>query len=174
MNEEAAAPRTTLAGAVHRLGAKPRAPGERGLPKPEILEARLGPGGVDRDFNVYRQDTKHGDPAMAVLLLPLETVDELNREGWPVRPGDLGENVTTEGIAYAELAAPRTLRVGAALLRTTKKCDPCTNLYELPYVGKSHGPKFLRATLGRRGWYASVLEPGVVRKGDRIELLSTA
>ena len=50
----------------------------------------------------------------------------------------------------------------------SRACDPCTNLYLLPYVGKSKGPQFLKVMLGRRGWYARVLEEGSVRAGDPI------
>ncbi len=158
-------------GEVVRLGAKPRTPGQRGLPKPELLEATLTERGVEGDYNHYRETSRHGDPQMAILLMPVETLEELNAEGWPVRPGDLGENITTRGVPYAELAPPRRLRAGGAKLLTTKACDPCDNLYALPYVGAREGPRFLKTTLGRRGWFARVEVGGTVRRGDRIELL---
>jgi MOSC domain-containing protein YiiM len=87
-----------------------------------------------------------------------------------VRPGDLGENVTTGGIPYDAFQPPKRVRVGGAILETTKPCTPCTNLYLLPYVGHAKGPAFLKATLGRRGWYARVLDEGTVRRGDPIEI----
>lgn len=156
-------------GTVRRLGAKPRAPHEHGLPKAELPEAWILPGGVDGDYNLYRQTERAGDPDMAILLLPEETISDLNGEGWPVRPGDLGENVTTSGIPYIALCPPTRLRVGDAVLETSKPCEPCTNLYLLPYVGEAGGPAFLKAMLGRRGWFARVVTPGRVRRGDRIE-----
>ena len=158
-------------GEVVRLGAKPQTPGQRGLPKPELVEATFTPQGVVGDYNHYRQTSRHGDPAMAILVMPIETLEDLNREGWPVRPGDLGENVTTRGFAYDDLAPPRRLRLGGAVLTTTKPCEPCDNLYALPYVGKTKGPQFLKTILGRRGWFAQVDAGGMVRRGDRIELL---
>lgn len=158
-------------GSVYRLGAKAKVAGEHGLPKPELAEAEFTAGGVAGDYNLYRQTQKHGDPEMAILLMPLETLTELNREGWAVRPGDLGENVTTSGIPYADLAPPRRVRLGKAVVRVAKPCEPCDNLFLLPYVGPARGPAFLKAMLGRRGWFAAVETPGVVRKGDRVELL---
>lgn len=155
---------------VHRLAAKGRREGEHGLPKPEIPVAELSFDGVRGDYNVYRQEEKRGDPAMALLVLPLETIEELNRDGWPVRPGDLGENITTRGVPYDRLEPPARFSLGSARVETTKACTPCTNLYLLPYVGRERGPKFLRATLGRRGWYARVLTPGTVRTGDPLAL----
>ena len=157
-------------GTVVRIGAKGETPGERGLPKPERASARFLHAGVEGDFNVYRQQEKGGDPNMGVLLLPEETLSDLNGDGWPVRPGDLGENVTTSGIPYEALAPGRRIRIGEAVLETTKACDPCTNLYLLPYVGAERGPRFIKAMLGRRGWYARVVREGVVHRGDRIEV----
>ncbi len=63
-------------------------------------------------------------------------IDGLVREGWPVRPGDLGENLTVGGIAEAALKPGTRLRAGALLLELTKACDPCDEVYSLPYVGQ--------------------------------------
>jgi MOSC domain-containing protein YiiM len=156
-------------GRVRRLSRKPQTPGQRGLPKPAVPEARITVRGVEGDYNVFRHDEAHDDPAMAILLMPFETLNELVREGWPVRPGDVGENITTEGIAYDAFAPGDRFRVGGALLEITKPCTPCDNLFQLPYVGPERGPEFLKATLGRRGWYAKVLEEGTVRTNDRVE-----
>ncbi len=158
-------------GRVYRLGAKGAKAGERGLPKPELQEVNLLRTGVEGDYNLFRQVKRGGDPGMALLLLPKETLDQLRTEGWSVSPGDMGENVTTEGIPYDALRPPRSLRLGSALAETTKACDPCDNLFLLPSIGPTRGPAFLKATLGRRGWYARILVEGRVRRGDRIELL---
>jgi MOSC domain-containing protein YiiM len=166
------APVAVPPGTVRRLGAKPKIAGQRGLPKPEREEARFTFAGVEGDYNLYRQTEKAGAPEMAVLLVAEETLAELNREGWPVRPGDLGENVTTSGIPYAALAPPQRLRLGAVVVESTKPCVPCDNLYLLPYVGARRGPEFVRTLLHRRGWFARVVREGTVRRGDPIELVS--
>ncbi len=160
-------------GFVYRLGSKGKRAGERGLPKPEVGQAEILAEGLEGDYNVYRQTERAGDPAMALLLIPLETIEALNRDGWPVRPGDLGENVTTRGVRYEELRPGRRFRIGSAVVEISKACDPCTNLYTLPYVGDAKGPAFLRATLGRRGWYARVVTPGRTRRGDPVERVAT-
>jgi MOSC domain-containing protein YiiM len=104
-----------------------------------------------------------------LLVLPLETIRELNAEGWAVQVGDLGENITTAGIPYRSFAPGKTYAVGRAEIQITKRCDPCTNLYLLPYVGETKGPEFLKVMSGRRGWYASVLREGLIAEGDSIE-----
>jgi MOSC domain-containing protein YiiM len=160
---------STPAGRVVALHVKPEVPGEHGLPKPEVAVARFTAAGAVGDFNRFRHEERHDDPRMAILLLPQETIEQLNREGWPVRSGDVGENVTTAGIPYDAFVPGSRWRVGAAHLEITKPCTPCDNLLLLPYVGAPRGAEFLKTTLGRRGWYARVLVEGSVRPGDPIE-----
>jgi len=155
-------------GRVLEIHRKPETPGEHGLPKPSVRSARLTRHGVEGDFNRWRHETQADDPAMAILVIPRETIDQLNREGWPVRPGDLGENITSAGIQYDDFAPGRRFRAGEAVLEVTKACTPCDNLYLLPYVGATKGPEFLKLMQGRRGWYARVVQEGTVRAGDRL------
>ncbi|MCI4345450.1 MAG: MOSC domain-containing protein [Thermoplasmata archaeon] len=158
---------------VHALHRKPETPGEHGLPKPRAEQIEVTERGVVGDFNRYRHEEKADDPTSAVLLLPLETLEELQREEWPVHPGDLGENITTQGVPLEELRPGVRLRAGAAELEVTRICDPCRNLYLLPYVGPERGPEFVRTLLDRRGWYARVLKSGAIRVGDAITLTPT-
>jgi MOSC domain-containing protein YiiM len=151
---------------------KPQVPGEFGLPKHAVREAEVLASGLRGDFNNYRQEELHGDPDSAILLMPEEVLSSLRSEGWPVRPGDLGENLLLRGVRYEELAPGHRLRVGAAVsLTTTRACDPCDRLATLPYVGKERGPAFVKTMLHRRGWYARVVGPGPVRVGDPVAFL---
>ncbi len=159
-------------GRVVSLHVKAEVPGEHGLPKPEVPSVRFTAEGAVGDFNRFRHEERHDDPRMAILLFPIETIEELNREGWPVRPGDVGENVTTAGIPYAAFAVGSRWRMGEAHVEISKPCDPCDNLFLLPYVGRERGPEFLRTMLGRRGWYGRVVGEGPVRTGDPIALES--
>jgi MOSC domain-containing protein YiiM len=168
---EARASSPATRGLVTGLHLKPEVPSEHGLPKPSVLETRIRRSGLEGDFNRYRHEEKRDDEGMAVLLMPRETIEELNREGWPVRPGDLGENVVSSGIAYNAFAPGRHVAIGEALLEISKPCTPCDNLYLLPYVGSGRGPAFLKTMVDRRGWYARVIREGAVRVGDPIELL---
>ncbi|MGA8604621.1 MAG: MOSC domain-containing protein [Thermoplasmata archaeon] len=161
--------RSHVAGRVIELHRKAEVAGEHGLPKPSVHEAFVSRSGLVGDFNRFRHEEKKDDPAMALLLVPRETLAELSREGWPVRPGDLGENLTTEGIGYDAFVPGRRFRAGEATLEISKACTPCDNLFLLPYVGPARGPEFLKVMLDRRGWYARVLHEGRVRAGDRIE-----
>lgn len=157
-------------GSVRQINVKPERPGEHWLPKMPVPMVELGPSGPRGDFNRYRHEELHDEADSAVLLVAHETLEEVRQEGWPVHAGDLGENFTTEGIPNAEFRPGRTVEIGPALLQVSRACDPCTNLYLLPYVGERLGPKFVKAMVGRRGWYASVVRPGTVRVGDPVTL----
>ena len=163
-------PVQALRGKVSALHRKAQVRGEHGLPKPAVDEVTVDRAGIVGDFNRFRHEERRDDPNMAVLLIPQETLEELNREGWPVRSGDLGENITTVGLAYSAFQPGTRVRVGSALLEVAKPCDPCDNLYLLPYVGRERGPEFLRTMLGRRGWFARVVREGRVHADDPIEL----
>lgn len=158
-----------LRGQVRSLHRKPETGSEHGLPKPSVFDLIVRRSGVEGDFNRYRHEEQHDEPNQAVLLMPVEMIRSLNTEGWPIREGDLGENITTEGIAYGEFHPGDRFRVGESVLEVSKPCDPCTNLYLLPYVGETKGPGFVKTMLHRRGWYAAVIREGRVRIGDAIE-----
>lgn len=154
---------------VTQVNVKREVPGQPGLPKFPVGSVEVGTEGVAGDFNRYRHERLRDDPDSAVLLVATETLRELQAAGWPVAPGDLGENITLSELAPHRLRPGVVLRVGGATVQVSRACDPCTNLYSLPYVGPDRGPEFLKATLGRRGWYARVLAPGRVRPGDAVE-----
>jgi MOSC domain-containing protein YiiM len=153
---------------VERIGVKPETPGERGLPKPEVDEVRLGPAGLDGDFNRYREEKLDGDLDSAVLIVTAELIEQLNTEGWPVKPGDLGENLTTVGLDYDSLEPGQLFRVGSeVVLEITRLCQPCEYLGLLPYVG-SEVDAAVKAMVDRRGRYAKVRVGGTIRRRDPI------
>lgn len=158
-------------GWVRSLHRKPETGLEHGLPKPTVPRLQILRGGIDGDFNRYRHEEQHDEPNQAVLLMPIEMLHQLNADGWPIQEGDIGENITTEGIPYNAFSPGGRFTVGEAVLEVSKPCTPCTNLELLPYVGHESGPRFLQTMLGRRGWYASVVTEGWVRTGDPIRRL---
>jgi MOSC domain-containing protein YiiM len=153
---------------VRQVNVKSQTEGERGLPKKPVDSAFVSFAGVQGDFNVYRHEEHMDDPDSALLIMPIETINELNSEGWPIKPGDLGENLTTSGLSYDSFDIGKAFTAGEATFQISRACDPCDNLFLLPYVGRSKGPEFLKVMLGRRGWYARVLKEGRVRAQDQI------
>lgn len=159
----------SVSGRIVRLQRKPREGRSRGIPKRPVDELTITEEGVDGDFNRWRTEKAAGDPDQAVLLLSEEVLAELNAEGWPVRPGDLGENLLLAGLPADSLVPGARVRAGEVELEISKRCDPCVVLYGLPYVGQERGPTFVRTMRGRRGWFARVIRGGVLRVGMGIE-----
>jgi len=153
-------------GNVFQINVKPEIVEQRGLPKYATQRALVTSSGLHGDFNRWRHEEAHDDLAMAILLMPLESIEELRGEGWPIKPGDIGENFTTEGIPYNSFAPGKRYQIGKAVIRITKPCDPCSNLYALPNIGEDKD--IVKAPYNRRGWYASVESEGWVAKGDSI------
>ena len=106
-------------------------------------------------------------------MLHAELFAELAARGFRLRPGDMGENVTTQGIDLLALPAGARLRLGAeALVEVTGLRNPCVQI-------EAFQPGLLKAVLGRdangglirkAGIMAIVLEGGEVRPGDSIEI----
>ena len=164
-------------GRVVQINRKPETVGQHGLPKLPVETIHVSFYGLDGDFNRFRRDVKNDDPNRAVMLLPLETIQQLNAEGWPVNPGDMGENITTEGIPYDDFVVGDQYRIGEVIIQIAEPCTACKNLESLPYVTEAKSTEFISSLtrvrsgefMNRRGWYAAVVSEGVIAKGDDIE-----
>ena len=159
-----------MRGRVVQLHLKPREGRARGLPKRTVTQLTITPNGVEGDFNRWRTEEANGDPDQAVLLLSQEILLALREEGWPVQAGELGENITLADLPPDALQRGVRVKLAGVVLEVSKACDPCTLLFTLPYVGVKRGPEFLRTMMGRRGWFARVVQGGIVRAGTLVEV----
>ena len=73
-------------------------------------------------------------------------------------------------IDYKEITAGQKYLIGEAEIEISFICEPCTNLYKLPYIGTQRGPEFMAAIMNRRGWYARVLKEGHISVGNSFVL----
>lgn len=127
---------------------------------PEVT-GRVG-GGLAGDSHAAR--TKR-----AVLVVDRSTLDDLG-----LRPGDLREQVTVDGLRGVTGLAPDTLlRLGGITLRVNGPCEPCTHIGEMLEVAD---PEELRMSLlGRRGAVCTVVvADGPARVGDAVQVLEPA
>jgi MOSC domain-containing protein YiiM len=85
----------------------------------------------------------------------------------PLTPGALGENFTTKGILETDVYIGDIWRVGTALVQITQPRSPCYKL-ALKYGRQDLIARFLEAT--KPGFYAAVLQKGIVEPGDRMQL----
>jgi MOSC domain-containing protein YiiM len=107
-----------------------------------------------------------------VHLMHTELFDEVRAKGFDVKPGDLGENVTTEGIDLLGLSAGTRLHLGSeVVIEMTGLRNPCHQIDDFQ-KGLLHatldksGPHLVRKT----GVMSVVLVGGDVRPGDSIRV----
>ncbi|MEO8594375.1 MAG: MOSC domain-containing protein [Candidatus Solibacter sp.] len=149
-----------------------------GLPKRPVPEGWISPLGIEGDLHAHPHI--HGGPAKAILLISAEVVDTLTARGYPLFYGALGENLTLRGIDIRSLRIGDQLRAGGAVLEIAQPRGPCSALdvygdslkaevYDRLVKQHDHtSPRW-----GMSGFYASVVQPGGVRAGDPIALLSS-
>ncbi|MEU5216771.1 MOSC domain-containing protein [Streptomyces sp. NPDC020807] len=140
------------------------------------LLAGLGvEGDVHAGVTVRHRSRVAADPTQPNLrqvhLIHAELFDEVAEAGFDVRPGDLGENVTTRGIDLLGLPTGTLLHLGAeAVVEVTGLRNPCAQI-----DGFRHG--LLKQVVGRdeqggivrkAGIMGIVLTGGEVRPGDTI------
>ena len=106
-----------------------------------------------------------------VHLMHAELFDELRNKGFNVGPGDLGENIVTQGLDLLSLPRGALLRFGAdATVEVTGLRNPCRQIDDFV-------PGLLKAVLDRddegklirkAGIMTVVRSGGTIRPGDAI------
>ena len=92
-----------------------------------------------------------------VLLIEEETLQALH-----LSPGDVRENIATQGISLMKQTAGHKIQIGdQVLLEITGPCDPCHRMEEIQ-EGLEEELK------GRRGVLTRVIRSGFIRVGDTI------
>ena len=110
-----------------------------------------------------------------VHLIHAELFEELAEQGFAVKPGQLGENITTRGIDLLGLSRGTRLRLGQdALIEITGLRNPCKQINGLANgLMAATLEKAADGTLIRKcGVMATVVTGGEVRVGDEIVLES--
>jgi MOSC domain-containing protein YiiM len=108
-----------------------------------------------------------------VHLLPREFFDEAREEGYALGPGDLGENVLTQGLDLVALSRDTLLHIGPeAVVRITGLRNPCAQidrfrkgLLEVALCRDEDGQVVRKA-----GIMGVVTAGGIIRPGDKIEV----
>jgi steroid delta-isomerase-like uncharacterized protein len=119
----------------------------------------------DRYFNGEGTFSSEPGQGRHVTLVECEAVEALNAKlGSAFAPGEMRRNIAIRGIALNHLVG-HDFRVGEALLRGVRLCEPCEHLESLTRVG------VLKQMLHRGGLRADILEGGVIRPGDAIASL---
>jgi len=106
-----------------------------------------------------------------VHLIHVELHEELRRAGFTVAAGQMGENITTNGVDLLGLPTGTRLRLGAeAIVELTGLRNPCAQLEQIQsglmaaVLDRDEQGKLIR----KAGVMAVVVAGGLVRPGDAI------
>jgi len=146
--------------------------------KPNEMSIRLLEGlGVEGDahMGVTVQHSYHmrKDPLAPNLrqvhLIHVELFDELAQAGFVVNPGELGENVTTRGLALLDLPTGARLRIGAAVVEITGLRNPCSQIdkFQQGLMGRLIDKSQARVQM-KSGVMGIVIAGGDIAPGDSI------
>jgi MOSC domain-containing protein YiiM len=151
--------------------------------KEPVLEARLLEGlGVEGDAHCgttvrHRYDRRKNPDRpnlRQVHLIGTEVFDELAQHGHALRPGDLGENLTTTGIDLLGLPTGTVLRLGVeAAVQLTGLRTPCSLIDSLQpgLMRKMWGVDEAGRRTRKAGVMAVVIAAGAVRAGDPLSVV---
>lgn len=114
----------------------------------------------------------HGGVEKAIHHYPREHyaawLAELGEHPQLMQPGAFGENFSTTGWTEDDVCLGDLIRAGSALLQVSQGRMPCWKLSDRFGVADLA----LRVQQsGRTGWYYRVLQEGVVRVGDRLQVV---
>jgi MOSC domain-containing protein YiiM len=108
-----------------------------------------------------------------VHLIHAELFDELRAKGFEVKPGDLGENVTTVGLDLLALPTGTRLHLGSsAIIEVTGLRNPCIQIDDFQKglmaatLDKDPDGRLIR----KAGIMSVVRADGEVRPGDAIDV----
>jgi MOSC domain-containing protein YiiM len=111
----------------------------------------------------------HGGYDKAVYAFAAEDARWLaEREGRPIAAGELGENLTTEGIEVNDARVGERWRIGTTLLEVSEPRVPCWRLGV-----RMNDPTFVRRFTEalRPGAYLRIVEEGELGAGDEIRVV---
>ena len=146
----------TLQAAIGRLVAVCVSRGS--IPKHTVTTVRVTTDGLAGDGHAH---AKHNRPDRAVSLFDMELLAQLRKEGFPLYPGAIGENLTVTGLRVQRMSPGTLLEIGKVLLRLEEPRKPC-------YVLDAINPSLKDVIVGRCGYMASVVQGGLIEAGMEI------
>ena len=126
--------------------------------------------GINLDGDQQADREAHGGPDKAVYAYAVE--DQKWWEsviGRPLAYGEVGENLTTEGIHVTGALVGERWKVGNATLEVSEPRVPCWRLGVR--MGDKHFPR-LFTKAGRPGTYLRIIAEGDLGAGDEIRVIS--
>lgn len=131
---------------------------KKGKPKEDV-----GSGFFEENFGLVGD--AHAGTKKQVSILDQEIVKELSRQtGLSFPPGAFAENLLIAGIDSKLLTPGKILKIGRVLLKVEMIGKEANLVHSYNYKGYS--------LLPRHGIFARVIQSGLIKNGDQIELLN--
>ena len=134
---------------------------KKGMRKAPVAEGVIK---LASDFGV-EGDAHAGDWHRQVSFLANESIQVAKDSGLDVGYGDFAENITTSGINIKEMPLGTMVKVGTALVEISQIGKICHTRCAIYYLAGD-------CIFPREGVFGWVVEPGEVRVGDEIRILS--
>ena len=109
-------------------------------------------------------DGHAGEWHRQVSLLAMESIAKMQKLGLDVDTGDFAENITTRGIDLPALPIGTRLAMGATVIEVTQIGKECHTRCAIFYQAGD-------CVMPKEGIFAKVLQGGMVKPGDGIEVL---
>jgi len=152
-----------MSGRIFQLNTSPG-----GVPKLAVREAEVTELGLSGDDHKFPDI--HGGPDRAVCLFSLERILELQKEGHPIFPGAVGENVTISGIDWNDVVPGQQLQLGdQVLLEITSYTSPCNSIPD-SFLDGQYQRISQKVYPGYSRVYARVLRPGKIAIGQPVTM----
>jgi MOSC domain-containing protein YiiM len=120
---------------------------------------------VRADYGVVGDHLAGKSKKRHLNIMDAERLEELEAEGFPAWPGELGETLVIQGVRLDRLPVGTRIRIGPTMIaETTGLREPCYKLTPLD-------PRMPEDVVGRVGMMARVLTGGEIRVGDPVLVL---
>jgi MOSC domain-containing protein YiiM len=140
--------------------------GEAALVSVKQVNAVAGQG-LEGDRYFYRKGTysKKHDATREATFIEAEALEALSRDYELELTGlESRRNITTRGVALNHLVG-KSFRVGGAVFKGLRLCEPCGHLEQL--TGRQVRPGLIH----RGGLRTEIVESGPISVGDTVEIL---
>jgi MOSC domain-containing protein YiiM len=120
--------------------------------------------GLEGDRYASKLGTYSNQPGSGrdVTLIEIEAIEALKRDyGIDLDPGLARRNIVTRGVPLNHLVE-KEFKIGEAILRGTRLCDPCAHMEKLTVKGT------LRGLIHRGGLRAEIMKGGMIKVGDKL------
>jgi len=109
----------------------------------------------------------HAGSDRQVSLLAEESIEKMRSKGLDVGPGDFAENITTNDIDLLSLKIGSKLKIGKqVLLQISQKGKECHTRCNIYYQAGD-------CVMPKEGIFARILRGGIIKPGDKLEVIES-